>query len=238
MAQTLLNKVAIITGGGRGIGASTAELFASEGAKVVVASRTTAELDSVVSKIGRDRALGVRVDVSDEKSVRELFEKTISTFGKVDILINNAGVFMAGEVKALSVETWNKVIEVNLRGTFLCAREAMKVMKPGGNIVNIASIAGIRGRAKFPGFSAYCASKFGVVGFTEVLAEEGRASGIRVNCIAPGAIDTRMLREALPGVVTDAKPEDIAGVALSLCDEGRSKRVTGAVVEVLTEMHG
>ncbi|MDB5038654.1 MAG: dehydrogenase, short-chain alcohol dehydrogenase like protein [Bacteriovoracaceae bacterium] len=235
-ARSLENKVAIITGGGRGIGAATAEVFIREGAKVVIASRSEKELKETAQKLKSENIFCVPTDVSDEASVKNLFNQTIKKFGKLDILINNAGIFLGSEFSKLSTEDWDRVIGVNLRGPFLCAREAFLKMSGGGSIVNISSLAGIRGTQKFPGFTSYVASKFGVVGLTESLAVEGRDRGIRVNCVAPGGVDTKMLKEALPSLKAEAQPKDIAEIILSLCDESRSAVLTGTLIEVFTKV--
>ncbi len=236
MAGVLSHKVAVITGAGGGIGAATANTFVREGAKVVLASRTEKEISQIANKLGRDKALAVVCDVSNEDSVKNLFKKASDAFGAIDILINNAGVFKAAPVESTLLKDWNDVFAVNSTGTFLCAREAIKYMKAGGSIVNISSVAGVRNIEKFSGFGAYAAAKAAVIGLTEVLAVEMRSRKIRVNCVAPGAVMTKMLKEALPQAQTDAMPEDIAGVILGLCDESRSRQVTGAVIEVFTQL--
>jgi 3-oxoacyl-[acyl-carrier protein] reductase len=128
-------------------------------------------------------------------------------------------------------------MRINVRGSFLCAKEAfkhMKVGKRGGSIVNISSLAGIRGTEKFPGLSSYTVSKFAVIGLTESIAVEGKPHGIRANCIAPGAVKTRMLKEAAPELKTTTKPEDIAKTVLYLCDDTWSGHLTGSLVEVFS----
>lgn len=226
-------KTAIITGGGRGIGAATAKLFASEGAHVVMAARTVFEIKDIENQIRRDRgdALAIATDVSQEESVKNLFEKTKQEFGPVDILINNAGVLSLREITAMTLAEWKQILDINLTGSFLCGREAMGHMKnagKGGVIINVSSISGLRGWEKFPGMAAYVASKFGLVGLTEVLAVEGKPFGIRANCIAPGAVATRMLEQSAPGFKAGATPEDIARFILSLCEGD----VTGSVLEI------
>lgn len=233
--KALNNKIAIVTGGGRGIGEATARLFVSEGARVVIASRNLTELEAVCMALGKDRCLAVPTDVGDEAQVVRLFEESERCFGRPDLLVNNAGVMRLAPIADLSAEDWDHVMAVNLRGSFLCAREFFRLVKSGGrggSIVNVSSLAGIRGVEKFPGTSAYAASKHGVVGLTEVLAVEGRPLGIRVNCVAPGAVDTKMLREGAPLLKTSTGPEDIARAILFLSDDGQSRKVTGAVIEI------
>ncbi len=136
-----------------------------------------------------------------------------------------------------TAEDWDRLMAVNVRGTFLCTQQAFQQMSAAqktGSIVNLSSLGGLRHTEKFPGFSAYTASKHAIVGFTEASAAEGKALGIRVNCVAPGAVDTRMLREAAPGLKTKTLPEEIAQLIVYLCDEARSKPLNGAVIEVNT----
>jgi NAD(P)-dependent dehydrogenase (short-subunit alcohol dehydrogenase family) len=238
--KKLAEKIAIITGGARGIGAATAELFLEEGAKVAIASRTLSELSATEKKLkekfGQDKIIAVATDVSKEQDVLRLFDITEKNFGTLSILINNAAIFIGKKIVELTVKDWDEVMAVNLRGSFLCAREAFKRMKSGGSIVNISSLAGVRGTEKFPEFSAYTTSKFGVVGLTEGFAVEGKPLKIRVNCVAPGAVDTEMLHKAAPGLKTETKPKDIAKIILSLSDERESKNVTGSVVELFTNL--
>lgn len=228
------NKIAVVTGGGRGIGAATAQLFAAEGARVVVASRSQDELESVCAG-SQGRIAGVVTDVAQESEVSRLFEETKRRFGLIDILVNNAGILRLAPLQDMTAQDWDAVLSVNLRGSFLCAREAFRQMRQagrGGSVINISSLAGIRGVEKFRGTSAYAASKHGLIGLTEVMAVEGRPLGIRVNAIAPGAVDTKMLREGDTTLKTSTKPEDIAKTVLYLADDNASPKVTGAVMEI------
>ena len=204
------------------------------GARVVIASRSREELEHVASSIGTGNTLAVPTDVSDEKQVLALFEKAQSRFGGVDLLVNNAGTISVAPISELTLDQWDAMIDVNLRGTFLCSREMFRRAKAGErkSIVNISSLAGIRGVEKFPGMSAYAAAKHGVIGLTEILALEGREKNIRVNAVAPGAVDTKMLRDAAPFLKTSTKPEDVAKTILFLLDESQAAKVNGAVVEI------
>lgn len=238
-SQALKNKVALITGGGRGIGAATALLFAAEGARVVVTGRTEAELNSVASMIaglhGKNRALAFCADLRHEEEVKRLFSKVADQFGILDILVNNAATLEVKDFLSTTTEIWDDILSVNLRGAFLCSREAFRLMKDskrGGAIVNLSSLGGIQGTQKFKGLSAYTVSKYGVVGLTECLAVEGRPYRIRVNCVAPGAVDTAMLQKAAPFLKTSTKPEDVAKSILFLCDEEKSRALTGAVIQI------
>ncbi len=228
-------KTAIVTGAGRGIGEAAARLLVERGARVVIASRSYEELEAVRRSLGEDRVLAVPTDVADGKQVEALFDKTEKAFGAVDLLVNNAGTITVASVADTTLEAWNAMVDVNLRGTFLCAREmfrrAKDTKKPKA-IVNVSSLAGIRGVEKFPGMSAYAATKHGVIGLTEVFAVEGRPLSIRVNAVAPGAVDTKMLHDAAPFLKTSTKPEDVAKTILFLLDEEQSAKVTGAVVEI------
>lgn len=233
--MALAGAVAIVTGAGRGIGAATARLLAAGGATVVLASRTSAELDAVATELGADRALAVPTDLADEASIVALFEATVRRFGDLHVLVNNGGTFRNAAAEEMSAAEWDAVMDVNARGTFLASREALRRFRRlghGGAIVNVSSLGGIRGTAKFPGFSAYTVSKFAVVGLTECLAVEARPLGVRVNCVAPGAVDTRMMREAAPFLKTSTTPDDVARTIRFLCDDAESGAVTGAVLEI------
>src|SRR5690606_24382138 len=143
--------------------------------------------------------------------------------------------FSSARIEDQSLEDWERVMAVNVRGPFLCSREAfrrMKAEKKRGTIINVSSLSGIRGVEKFPGLSSYVTSKFAVTGLTESLAVEGKDYGIRVNCVAPGAVDTLMLKGAAPHLKTKTTPEDIAKIILFLADESQSGSLNGAVMEV------
>lgn len=180
-------KVAVVTGGNRGIGKGIARAFAGEGAQLVLAARDEALLERTAQEIGGGGAdvLAVGTDVTDEEQVGRLFARAVDRFGQVDILVNNAGAFDGGAVDALATEAWDKVIAVNLRGPFLCTRAAFRIMKGqgGGRIINIGSISAQRVR---PGSAPYSTSKFGLVGLTHATALDGRAHGIVASCLHPG----------------------------------------------------
>jgi NAD(P)-dependent dehydrogenase (short-subunit alcohol dehydrogenase family) len=187
------NKIALITGASRGIGRGIAEAFAREGASLILVSRDDARLARLADSLPAP-ALTAPADVTDEQQVAALFGRVIERFGRLDILVNNAGVFDGGPIEELSVETWDKVMAVNLRGPFLCTREAMRIMKPRqtGRIINIASISAQRVR---PNSAPYCASKAGLWGLTQCTALEGRAHGITCGCIHPGNTEVETLAE-------------------------------------------
>ena len=191
----LKGRVAIVTGSGRGLGKAFALGLASEGADVVVTSRTQSAIEQVASEIaamGR-RALALRVDVSEEKSVQDMAARTLKEFGKIDVLVNNAGIVTPfREVVDLPVEEWDVTFSVNLRGVFLCAKAVLPTMIAAryGKIINVA--AGVLEERVSLGDSAYYASKAGVINFTRQLAAEVRKFGINVNAIDPGAVKTSM----------------------------------------------
>lgn len=236
---SLKGKVALITGAGRGIGEACARLFAEQGASVILASRSEAELyrvaESIQAEFGEERALAVPTDVGEEESILNLFRRALETFGPIDILVNNAATIEVIDFIDLETSLWDQLMAVNLRGAFICSREAFRQMAKsgrGGSIIQLSSLSGIRGTEKFPGFSAYTVSKHGIVGLTESLAVEGKALNIRVNCIAPGAVETAMLKKAAPFLKTSTMPMDIAKIALFLADENQASSLNGAVIEV------
>lgn len=191
--MNLHGKVAVVTGAGRGIGRAIALRFAAEGAKVVLAARSEDELNAVAQEIasaGGD-AIAVKTDVSSEADVKNLIAVTESSFGAVDILVNNAGTMILKPLAETTVEEWNGVMNANLLGAFLCAREALPSMmeRRTGRIINIGSMAGRRG---YPEQGVYCTSKHGLYGLTKVLAIEGQKYGIRVNMVSPGGAHTKL----------------------------------------------
>lgn len=236
MSAGLQGRVAVVTGAGRGIGAATARRLASAGARVVLASRTERELAETATTIGDpDRVLVVPTDLAREADVVALFERTLARFGDLHVLVNNGGTFHAAPIEEMAAADWDAVMAVNARGTFVACREALRRFRAlghGGAIVNVSSLGGLRGTPKFAGFAAYSVSKFAVVGLTECVAVEARALGVRVNCVAPGAVDTRMLREAAPFLRTETTPDDVARAIEFLCDDAESGAITGTVLEI------
>ena len=181
-------KVAIVTGGNRGIGKGIAKGLAAEGASLTIAARDAELLTQTATELREKGAkvLAVPTDVTDEKQIKALFEKAMAEYDRLDILVNNAGAFDGGPIDELSTEAWDKVLSVNLRAPFLCSREAMRIMKAqgeGGRIINVGSISAHRVR---PNSAPYSSSKFGIWGLTQVTALEGRPHGITASCLQPG----------------------------------------------------
>lgn len=193
--KRLDGKVAIVTGAAAGIGETTARLFAAEGAKVVACDISMEPLEEIVKSIKAEggEAIAVKCDVSQEGDVKEMIQTTIQEFGKINILINNAGITRDTLTPRMTVENWDLVMSINLKGTFLCSKYALAKMERGGKIVNTASIATLGNK----GQSNYAASKMGVIGLTRTLALEYSRKKICINAIAPGAVDTPML-QAVP----------------------------------------
>lgn len=192
----LEGKVALITGGGSGIGRATALLFAEEGAQVAVVGRTLAKCEEVASEIEATggNALSIVADVSHAQDIEMMIQRTIDTFGALDILFNNAGIGHDSEVVDLTEDLWDRVIDVNLKGVFLGCKSAIPLMKErgGGTIVNTASTAGVVG---FPRLTAYSAAKGGVISMTRSLAIECAPYNIRVNAICPGSTYTPLTEQ-------------------------------------------
>ena len=228
----LEGKVAIVTGGGRGIGRAIAEGFAGQGAKVVVAARTETELDEVVEGIAKNgaEALSIVCDVSDEEQVAGMVSQTLKAFGQVDILVNNAGVGNIRPVFAIPKGSFERVLAVNLVGTFLCTKHVWKPMEAsgGGVIINVSSMGGLHG---YSYLSAYCASKWGQIGFTKACAEEGKAVNIRVNAIAPGKGDTAFRAQINEDKSQLLTPDDHVGVCIFLASQ-ESRYITGQVIPI------
>lgn len=195
MSNRLENKVAIITGGAGGMGASHAKRFIEEGAKVVIADLAGSNGESFSTELG-ENAIFVEADVTDESSWKNLVNRTIETFGKVDILVNNAGISTAALVEDTSLEEFKKVVDINQVGVFLGMKHVVPHMKENkaGSIINISSISGLRGTKE--GIS-YGASKFAVVGMTKSVALEVAEYGVRVNTVHPGVIRTKMTDPAV-----------------------------------------
>ena len=212
-------KVAIITGGGTGIGKGIARAFAREGAGLIIASRKRETLESTAQELRSSIAAVsvVQTDVTDERQVEALFAAAMDEHGRLDILVNNSAAFDGGPIDELPLSAWQNVMEVNLTGAFLCTREAMRIMKRqgGGRIINIGSIAA---QAPRRNAAAYAASKHGLVGLTKVTALEGRDFGVVASCLHPGNVLTEVTNESTAN--RDAEPmmstDDVATAALTM----------------------
>jgi NAD(P)-dependent dehydrogenase (short-subunit alcohol dehydrogenase family) len=247
----LNNRIALITGGGRGIGRAIALAFAKEGATIVVSARTAEQVEAVANEIGGN-ALALVCDVADPANVKETFAKAREVFGRgPDILVNNAGIAESATLVHTDDELWHRHLATNLSGTFYCTREALPSMleRSWGRIINIASIAGKTGA---PYIAAYSASKHGVLGLTRSVAHEVAQSGITVNAICPGYVDTEMVSRGIEKITTRTgrsaeqaletlksmspqhrlvTAEEVAAVALLLAsDDGRG--ITGQAINV------
>ncbi|MCG6920682.1 MAG: glucose 1-dehydrogenase [Acidobacteria bacterium] len=198
MTERFRDRVALVTGGGSGIGRATAMAFAAEGAAAAVNDAAADRAHAVVAEIEKTgaRAVAVPGDVSREEDCRRIVRETESALGPLDILVNNAGVGTSGTVLSTDVAAWDRLVEVNLRGTFLMSRAALEVMVPRkrGVILNAGSIAGLRG---LPDRAAYIATKFGIVGLTKAMALDHVKDGIRVNTVCPGTTHTPWIDERL-----------------------------------------
>ncbi len=236
-------QVAIITGGGSGIGKAIARAFVREGCSVVIAGRTRSRLEQTVQELGElpGEIVAIPTDVTDEPQVQALFRQTLDRFGKLDILVNSSGAFDGGPIEEISLETWDKVIGANLTGPFLCTREAFRIMKPArrGRIVNIGSISAQRTRVNM---APYTASKFGIWGLTQAAALEGRDYGIAVSCLHPGnTLTERRAQGQAQGRNQDLEPmlsvDDMARVALLMVTLPPEANMLEAIVLPLQQLY-
>ncbi len=235
-------RVALVTGSGQGIGQEVALRLAAENVTVVVNGRTKEKIDRVVQEIGQlgKKAIGIQARVERKNEILEMVDQIIRTYGRIDYLVNNAGVSRSAFIKDMSEEDWDTVIDINLKGTFLCSQAVIQHMiKSGfGRIVNLCSIASFGGQE---GRGNYSASKSGLMALTRVMAIELARYNIRVNAVAPGLIDTELIRKGVPEaflkeVILDRKPlgrlgqtKEIAEVILFLLSEA-SSYITGETI--------
>ena len=227
MTGPLAGRGAIVTGGGRGIGAATARALTAAGARVTVFGRTARDLEALVEAGGA--ALAVTGSVAREEDVERLLARHHEVLGPCDVLVNNAGILERDRVEDLSPARWRAVLEVNLTGAFLCARAAIPGMKARrrGRIVNVASISGTIGSERA---SAYNASKWGLIGLTKCLAEELRGHGVQCLAVSPGSVATDMLRGTPYG---PGMPAERVATVIAWCAGGAPDEMTGANVEVV-----
>lgn len=241
----LEGKTAIVTGGGRGLGAQIAQGFAEAGANVVVCSRkleTCEEMSEEIKRLGVD-SLALKCDVTNPEDVSRVVEKTVEKFGTIDILVNNSGATWAAPVEEMPLEAWNKVMNVNVTGTFLMSQEVGKVMikQKRGKIINIASVAGLMGTPPIMQTIGYSTSKGAVITFTKELAVKWGKYNINVNAIAPGFFPTKMTKvliergkdEILAGTPLNrlGQDADLKGAALFLASSA-SDYITGDILTV------
>ena len=237
MTDLLNGKVAIVTGGSKGIGFGIAERFTNEGATVIICSRTESDLSEASDNIGCD---SYQLDVSDSNKIRSMVEWFTEKYGKLDILVNNAGLIRPGRINDVTEEDWDIQLNVNLKGPYLMSSNFLPHMNKGGSILNIASTVGLRA---MKGAVAYCASKGGVVNLTKALALD-LAGKIRVNCICPAVVDTpmvddrvqsghisRRVLEKVQPIGRMGKPAEIASMALHLCGP-EADWTTGSIITV------
>lgn len=210
-------RVAVVTGGTRGIGLAISRMLAACGGSVVVAARRTADVERVAAELGNSnpgRALGVTCDVRRAEECERLVATAVEAFGRLDILVNNAGLGIFAPVEATRPEDWHRQIETNLDGVFYCCRAALPHLKrQGGWIINIGSLAG---KNPFAGGAAYNATKFGLLGFSEALMLEVRHAGVRVSCVMPGSVATEFSGGEAAGADWKLHPEDVAEVVRDL----------------------
>ncbi len=237
----LKDKVAIITGAASGIGKATAFLFVKEGAKIVVVDIDIKGKETVEA-IGKNNgnAIFIKCDVSKISDVKNMVKQTVGKYGKIDILFNNAGIYRLSSIEEMEEADWDKIMDVNLKGAFLCSKYVIPIMKKqkSGVIINTASDLGISPESDSP---AYCASKAGLISLTKSMAQAYGKDNIRVNAICPGPLDTPLLRNALGKRVEEyvkktligrlGKPEEVANVALFLASDD-SSYVSGAAYSV------
>ncbi|MBD0361708.1 MAG: 3-oxoacyl-[acyl-carrier-protein] reductase [Coleofasciculus sp. C3-bin4] len=240
-SQRLSDRVAIITGASRGIGRAVALALAAEGAKVVVnyasSSDAAQQVVTAITDAGGS-AMALQADVSKLEQVDALFNETLEKFGRVDVLVNNAGITRDTLLLRMKPEDWQAVIDLNLTGVFLCTRAVSKVMlkQRSGRIINIASVSGQMGN---PGQANYSAAKAGVIGFTKTVAKELASRGITVNAVAPGFIATDMTSDLKSEEILKyiplgryGEPEEVAGMVRFLAADSAAAYITGQVFNV------
>ena len=230
--QIFEDRIAVVTGASSGIGAATAGLLAARGARVALFARSAAPLQELAAR-HEGRMLAVTGDIADADAIEKLFAACEARFGACDILVNNAGMIDPKPLVDTTPEQWDRMFAVNVRGVYLACRRALPGMmaRRAGEIVNVASISGVIGPEKFPGWASYNASKAAVIALTEALAIEVKDQGIRVNCVSPGSVDTKMWDAASGGAPADMTAEEVAEVILFLASE-QSRPMNGQNLDV------
>lgn len=232
----LKDKVAVVTGSSSGIGKAIALRFGAEGAKVVVTARRMARCEQTVLQIVKagGEAWAIQTDVADERQVERLIEETVTHYGRLDILVNNAGVVAGGRFAETTTQSFDEVMNVNLRGTFFCCRAGFKQMKQrgGGTIINMSSVAGVQAWA---GTGTYSASKHGIMALTKSLADEGRSHHIKVSAICPGSVADDLVDASPEDILRSEKidPFDVAEAAVYLATLGKYTVVHQVVIDRL-----
>ncbi|MBT5875876.1 MAG: SDR family oxidoreductase [Candidatus Latescibacteria bacterium] len=233
----LKGRSAIVTGGGRGIGRAICEAFAAEGAGIAVVDLDQSSAEEVVHALSPGDAIAIKADISNQSDIERAVSETKAHFGSVDILVNNAGIALFRSVEDCTIEEWDKVLDIQLKGPFLLAKAAMPHMKEqkSGVIINMASIAGKTGG--IVAGAPYSVSKAGIDCLTKCLARELAAFGVRANSIAPGIIDTQLTAnhpqsfvDAIP-LGVKGQPADVAACALFLASDD-SRHITGELIDV------
>ncbi len=232
----LAGKVTIVTGSSSGIGKAIALRFGAEGAKVIVTARRMGLCERTVDQITKagGEAWAVQTDVTDERQVRQLVEQTVTRYGRLDVLVNNAGMVAGGPLADTTTKTFDDVMNVNLRGTFFCCRAGFTQMKQqgGGMIINLSSVAGVQAWA---GTGTYSASKHGIMALTRALADEGRPFHIKVSAICPGAVADELVDASPADILRSEKidPFDVADSAVYLATLGKYSVVHQIVIDRL-----
>lgn len=251
--MSIEGKTAVITGGGRGIGEAIAREMAAKGMRVVVSARSVDQLEGLAQELrdGGAEAYALPCDVTDPDQVQTLADRSIEHLGQVDVLVNNAGIAISTPLKRLTLEEWNRIFAVNVTGTFLCTKAFLPAMveRQWGRVINVASIAGLSGAAYI---TAYAASKHAVVGFTRCLAAEVAASGVTVNAVCPGYVETEMVTRSIARIVAKTgtseekarasivkvnpqgrilEADEVAFQVINLCDE-RARGVNGQTLVI------
>ena len=235
-------RVAVITGASRGLGYAFAQQLLKLNYRVGICSSSQKHLadahHTLISESQKDRVFSLTTDMTKESQVENFFDNVVSRFGRIDLVINNVGYLKVTKFENLLVDDWSKTIDLNLKTCFLGCHFAFKHMlnQPGTkHILNISSLSGIRFIQKFPGMSAYIASKHAIIGLTESLAVEGKEHNIHVNCLAPGSIDTKMFNDNFPQHQASSSCDKVVNAGLKLCTDHNENAISGCVIEMISD---